>query len=158
MTQMLEALASHPETIAVLLREFEKVEAGEGRLTDMVSGFMEPETISDDNSLDDEGSIADSASVAANDDSESEDSEGSRSDGVEALSDPDLERTRVRMAILQESHEWCTASMAKHGKVHAKTKKLRSERTEYFMECKLASKMVGSLVTSLRRLVDRIRE
>ncbi|MCK9529211.1 MAG: RNA polymerase sigma factor RpoD [Gammaproteobacteria bacterium] len=159
MTQMLEALASHPETIAVLLREFEKVEAGEGRLTDMVSGFMEPEAIGDENNLDDEeGSIASGANAAANDDDESEDGDSSGSDDDEGTSGPDLEETRSRMANMRDLHEKCTAAIAKHGKVHAKTKKLRTELTECFMEFKLASKMVDSLVTNLRHLVDRIRE
>ncbi len=159
MNQMLEALASHPETIAVLLREFEKVEAGEGRLTDMVSGFMEPEAIADEASLDDEeGSIANGTNAAANDDDESEDGESSDSDDDEGTSGPDLEETRSRMANMRDLHEKCTATMAKHGKSHAKTKKLRTELTECFMEFKLASKMVDSLVTNLRQLVDRIRE
>jgi RNA polymerase primary sigma factor len=163
MNQMLEALASHPETIAVLLREFEKVENGEGRLADMVSGFMEPDTIGDENATDEVGNLG--ANAAANnnngnddDDDADENGDNSSSDDEETASGPDLEETRLRMGNMRELHEKCTAAMAKHGKTHAKTKKLRGELTQCFMEFKLAAKMVDSLVSNLRQLVDRIRE
>ncbi|MGE0080051.1 MAG: RNA polymerase sigma factor RpoD [Thiohalomonadaceae bacterium] len=157
MTQMLEALASHPETIAVLLREFEKVEAGEGRLADIVSGFMEPDALNDKNIDEEEGGSL-SAAAADDEDDESDENAGEGGDDDEGTSGPDLEETRQRMAALREIHEKCMAAMAKHGKSHAKTKKLRGELTQCFMEFKLASKMVDSLVNNLRQLVERIRE
>jgi len=165
MTQMLEALASHPETIAVLLREFEKVDNGEGRLADIVSGFMEPDTLADENADDEESGLSPAAAANANanananasDDDESDES-SSDGDEDEAASGPDLEETRLRMSALREVHEKCTSAMAKHGKSHAKTKKLRGELTQCFMEFKLAAKMVDFLVGNLRHLVERIRE
>jgi RNA polymerase primary sigma factor len=156
MNQMLDALASHPETIAFMLREFEKVEKGEGRLADLVSGFMDPEAL--------EASLANEEGLAPAvvDEEEEELAEGAvaATDGEEEeeATGPDLEETRQRMAQLREIHEKVMAAIAKSGKDHTKTKKLKTELTACFMEFKLSSKLVDQLVNNLRALVERIRE
>ena len=67
LNQVIVALASYPESTATLLRAFERVEAGDMRLNDLISGFVDPNadeqaaapeeaisTPSDDDGIDDE--------------------------------------------------------------------------------------------------------
>jgi len=149
--QMLEALASNPETIAELLREFERVEAGEARLADFLTGFVDP------NGDDTPAEAAAPASADANNDGDDE-NDDSDDDNSFSASGPDIEDVRARMANLRTLHEKLVAALAKHGKAHARTKKLAKEVSDQFMEFKLAPKLVDRLVDNLRRLVDRIRQ
>ena len=154
MNQMLEALASHPETVAMLLGEFDQIESGATRLGDIVTGFMD---------VDEPGAAIpaniDAASepeADAGDDDDDEEVEGS---GDEEAADTglDIEEVRVRMETLRDLHTKLVAALAKHGKDHARTKKLNEELTATFMEFKLAPKMIDRLVANLRALVERIR-
>jgi len=140
MNQMLEALASHPETVAFLLRDFEKTEAGEGRLTDLVTGFLDAD--------EPEQTTASSAADAKTDEDEDEE---------EADTGPDLEEIRARINALADLHEKVMKAAGKHGKSSSRTEKLRKELTEAFMELKLSPKLVVQLVRNLRELVARIR-
>jgi RNA polymerase primary sigma factor len=142
--QMLQALASHPQTIAELLREFEKVEAGEVRLSDVLTGFIDPNAPEDE--------IPTPAAQSAASDNDDDDDEASTDNG------PDLEEVRARVTQLRDLHQKVVNAIAKHGKSHARAKKLTTELTGAFMELKLSAKLVDRLVSNLRELVERIRE
>jgi RNA polymerase primary sigma factor len=154
MNQMLEALASHPETISMLLGEFDQIASGTTRLGDIVTGFMDvdvpaeaiPENIDGDAELE----------ADASDEEEDEDGEGG-SDDEAADTGLDIEEVRVRMEVLRDLHGKLVAALAKHGKDHTRTKKLTEELIAAFMEFKLAPKMIDRLVANLRELVERIR-
>ncbi len=157
LNQMLEALVSHPETIAELLREFERVEAGEVRLAEFLTGFLEtveePAPQEPDNS---DTTLAADDDSGADDDSDDGDSDGDDADNA-GPSGPDIEEVRERMAQLRALQEKVVAAAAKNGKKHAKTRKLQEELTAYFMEFKLAPKLVDRLVDNMRRMVESIR-
>ncbi len=154
MNQMLESLASHPETIAILLGEFDQIASGTTRLGDIVTGFMDvdaPAEAIPEN-------IEAGSDLEAGADEEEEDEEGDGSSDEEAADTGlDIEEVRVRMETLRDLHGKLTAALAKHGKDHARTKKLTEELTATFMEFKLAPKMIDRLVANLRELVERIR-
>ncbi|WP_127478374.1 RNA polymerase sigma factor RpoD [Sulfurivermis fontis] len=154
MNQMLEALASHPETIATLLNEFDQIASGGARLGDIVTGFMDVDTPAEElpENIDADAELeADSG-----DDDEDEEAEGS---GDEEAADTglDIEEVRVRMDHLRDLHTKLVAALGKHGKEHTRTKKLSEELTAAFMEFKLAPKMIDRLVANLRELVEHIR-
>ncbi len=154
MNQMLEALASHHETIAELLREFEQVESGQMRLADVITGFVDPNA--PDDFLNSADTQASGASASADDDDvddDDDDSSASDSDDVSI----DMEEVRQRLAALGELRTKLVAAIAKNGKDHAKSKKLREELTQGFLELKLAPKQVDRLVENQRHLVERIR-
>ena len=155
MNQMLESLASHPETIAELLREFALVEKGEARLGDIVVGFIDlnppaeelPEDLGEEELV---------AGAAEESEEEEESEEGGDSEAED--SSIDIEEVRTRMAKLQDLHGKVLSAITKHGKDNSQSEKLVKELTETFMEIKLAPRMVDKLVNNLRGLVDRIRE
>ena len=48
LNQVLLALSTYPETAATLLRGYERVEAGEMRLNDLISGFIDPNAVEEE--------------------------------------------------------------------------------------------------------------
>ncbi len=138
MKQMLMSLASHPETIAELLREFAQVEAEEMRLADVITGFIDPNE-----------SDEPAAPAAASDDSDAEE--------VEEDTGLDIEEVRERIKALEKLHKRTVNAISKHGKESKQAAKLQDELTAMFMEFRLAPKLVDRMVQNLRGLVDRIR-
>jgi len=153
MNQMLEALASHPETIAMLLNEFDQIASGTTRLGDIVTGFMDVDTPAETlpENLEADAELA----ADASDDDDEDEGEGSDEDAADTSLD--IEEVRLRMETLRGLHTKLVAALAKHGKEHARTKKLSEELIAAFMEFKLAPKMIDRLVANLRELVEHIR-
>jgi RNA polymerase primary sigma factor len=153
--QVLTALAQYPQTIAELLRVYERVEANEVRMGDVIRGINDPNLDQD---------IADPAALAqgmsddeVNDMDDEEEEDGDEDDNAEADPNIDPEQLRLRIAALKETHQQWVSVLAKHGKDHNKAKKVLDEISAKFMELKLAPMFIDSLVSSLRGTVDRIR-
>ncbi|MGM0594224.1 MAG: RNA polymerase sigma factor RpoD [Pseudomonadota bacterium] len=140
MKQMLASLASHPETIAELLREFAQVEEGELRLADVITGFVDP----------DEADAPVTPATPKSADSSDDDEE-------EEDNSLDIEEVRRRIAAMEKLHTKTVNAIGKHGKDHKTSQKLQNELTEAFLEFRLAPKLVDRMVTNLRGLVARIR-
>ncbi|MBI3343340.1 MAG: RNA polymerase sigma factor RpoD [Gammaproteobacteria bacterium] len=148
--QVLSALATYPETIADLLREYERAEKGELRLADIISGYLDPNALEQEpppvvnlkKDLDDE--ILDEVVVAAEDEEILE-------------TGPDPEEARARFSQLRKLYQKSIAALTKHGKGHPKALKARTELVNYFMEFKLVPRAVERLVSGLRQMVERIR-
>ena len=153
--QVLSALAQYPETIAELLRVYDRVAASEVRLSDVIRGIHDPEAMAEDVPTPNAVNPTLAAKKADVDSEEEEEGETAEDDAETNSIDP--EQVRIRMATLSECHTRWAAAAAKHGKGHAKTVKLRDEFSEQFLEIKLAPPFIDSLVNNLRSTVDRIR-
>ncbi len=151
--QMLSALATYPETVGELIRDYDRAEKAEVRLADIISGYVDPVGLETDvpseilvkKELDEE--VSDEAVLG--------DEEDAPEEVVET--GPDPEEARVRFTALRKLHQKSVAATAKNGKDHAKTKKLRKELAECLLEFKLVPRMVERLVGNLRLMVERIR-
>ncbi|MFA5625956.1 MAG: RNA polymerase sigma factor RpoD [Thiohalomonadaceae bacterium] len=153
LNQMLEALATHPETITTLLDDFDQIATGATRLANIVTGFIDLEA--DNTKL--ANLPEDNSDLKAND--ADDDDEDARDDGDEDAANVglDIEDVRVRMENMRSLQTKYQAAVAKHGKDHARCTKLHEELIAAFMEFKLAPKMTERLVNNLRELVERIR-
>jgi len=152
LAQVFSALASYPASSRLLLAEHQKVEAGEARLADLFSGFVDP------NALDEPipAPVAQPDTSDIDDDDDDDDDEDS-SDSTPVDTGPDPEETRAFFADLKELHEQVQASLAGKGKNQARSKKLRDQLVEHLMRLKLAPRMVELLTTNLRETVEKIR-
>ncbi len=149
MNQMLSALAGHTETVAGLIREHAKVEAGDKRLNELLTGFIDPNAPD----IIQPGAAAKAASAnQARDEDKNEDDEEEAID-----TGPDPEEVRTRFAQMQKLLDKTVTAAKKSGKDGTRTQKLRADLTAAFMEFKLTPKLVDRMVGDLRRLVDRIR-
>ena len=150
LAQVLSALATYPETVGDLLREYERADKGELRLADIISGYLDPNALEQEplpvvdlkKDLDDE--VLDEVVVVAEDEEVLE-------------TGPDPEEARARFTQLRKLHQKAVAALAKHGKGQPKALKARNELVASFMEFKLVPRAVERLVGGLRQMVERIR-
>ncbi|HKJ08791.1 MAG TPA: RNA polymerase sigma factor RpoD [Gammaproteobacteria bacterium] len=154
--QVLSALASYPESVALLLKEYARIEAGETRLSDIITGFVDPNALNDEVAGPGEPEVRIEAS--ASDDSDDDDDEDKDDSDTSVLdTGPDPEEARVRFEQLQSLYSKAMTAFSKHGKNHKTTIKAREQMADYFMEFKLVPRLVDELTINLRVMVERIR-
>ena len=146
LAQVLQALASFPESTATLLRGYERVEAGDMRLNDLITGFVDP-------NADDEPATP-PAAAANDDDSDSDDDEDS---STPADTGPDPEEARRVFTEMGKCYNQLIRAIEKGGKNEARIKKLRKQLQEQFMTLKLVPRIVDIMMANLRRVIGRIR-
>ena len=140
--QMLSSLAMYPDTVAEVLRQYDLIELEQAKLTDIISGFIDP------NAPDD---IPTPEEVAAANQADDDD------DDEPADTGPDPEEAKMRFELIRKLHKKLLSTMSKHGHSDKKSEKIRSEIIGEFMQLKLTPKLVDELQTRMRALVDRIR-
>ncbi|MGA7800555.1 MAG: RNA polymerase sigma factor RpoD [Gammaproteobacteria bacterium] len=155
--QVLSALASYPESIALLLKEYARVDAGETRLSDVITGFVDPDGVGNEVAGPAEPEVR--PETSASNDSNDEDDDEDKDDGDTSVLDtgPDPEEARARFAQLESLYGKAMAAFAKHGKSHKTTAKAREQLADCFMEFKLVPRLVDELTVNLRVMVERIR-
>ena len=151
------AVAEYPEALAGVLECYAQVEAGEMRLVDLITAFVDPNAqeetpIDEDAHLDDEES-----DIVADVDDESEEEDGdSGSDSADDSSiDPEL--AREKFAALKAQHEKALLAIQKHGRTHAKAKEQINALSDIFREFRLVPKQFDLLVGSMQKLMKQVR-
>ena len=158
LTQVLFALAHYPQSIASLLLEFDKVEQGEAKLTDIIQGFIDPNAEPEEIPVPAQKTSAKTAKAApaSDSDAESEDEEDDEEeDSAPVDTGPDPIEARMRIAKLRALYE--KAQKAKKGKPE-KYAALREQTATYFMEFKLTQRVIDDLTNQMRATIELIRE
>jgi RNA polymerase primary sigma factor len=150
------ALSNYPLTYNFMLNQYEQVKAGQGRLVDIITGFIDPNA-PDEIAAPVNPKLA-AAAAPADDESEDEESEGGSDDEETLETGPDPEEAARRFLSISKQHQQVVKAMAedKTGK-DPKTLKLRKKLAGEFMELKLAPKMFDALIVQLRDNVAEIR-
>jgi RNA polymerase primary sigma factor len=138
--QMLSALAMYSDTIAGLLDEYSRVENEEARLTDVISGFIDPDAPDE---------IAQPNAKSDKDDDDDEE--------AEVDTGPDPEEARERFTELAKLYKRYLNAVAKHGNEDPKCTKLREQLSDKFMTFKIVQRLIDIMVFRLRDMVERIR-
>ena len=155
--EVMGAIAHFPGTVEYILSEYDRVTAEGGRLSDVLSGYIDP----------DDG-IAPPAEVpppvdpkapakAEADDEEDEEKEGS-DDEEEAESGPDPVVAQQRFGAVQEQLNATLKVLKKNGRQHKDSLKAMLELAELFMPIKLVPKQFEVLVERVRSALDRLRQ
>ena len=147
------ALSHYPPTFEYILRAYEPLKSGTGRLVDIIVGFVDP------NAPD---VIAEpinpklAAKEAPEEEAEESDEEGAEDE--EALeTGPDPEEAARRFASLAKVFAQVVKSLDEKGGRDPKSLKLRKKLADEFMELKLAPKMFEQLIGQLREHLNEIR-
>ncbi len=143
--QVLAALATYPDTITKLLDMFDKVANEEMRLTDVISGFVDPNE--SDEVITPPQHNANNADNNDDDDSEEE----------EVDQGPDPEEAKKKVSVLRRRHKTLINGMDRDGKDHTKTIKAAEKAVEAFLEFKLVPAVFNTLVENLRSAIAQIR-
>jgi RNA polymerase primary sigma factor len=149
LAQVYSALASFPSSTATLLGEYRKVEAGESRLAELLSGFVDPNA--NDEPLPAPAARTDDSA----DDSDTDDDDDDDASPVDT--GPDPEETRAFFAELESLHEKLLAAINAKTRNASRIDKLRGQIVEHLMGLKLAPRMVELLTENLRHTVEQIR-
>lgn len=160
--QVLRALAHYPETVQLVLDDYERFLGEEIRLNEIISGFADSDEevapaanigsmLEDDQQ--DEPIIA--ARVVAEDDEEDGDGEG----GLAEVDDgPNPEIAKGYFDELRTTFNTAMDALRQNGRTHAKTIELLETMSESFLKLKLTSRQVDRLTRHFRQLRNHIRE
>jgi len=149
--QVLSAISEYPGTIEHILDQYDRYEAGEIKVTDLLTGFV---------TEDDEPHNAGATHVGSElNQEELNDEDGDDDDEEEEEVDtgPDPEEIRERFVALRKQFEKTTAVLEKNGKTHKNTLKQIGILSELFLEIKLIPKQFDRLVNHMRDMMNVLR-
>ncbi|MDR9424835.1 MAG: sigma-70 family RNA polymerase sigma factor, partial [Marinobacter sp.] len=145
---VMAAVAHFPGTVGTVIQAYERIVENEGRISDIVTGFLDPDGAEP---FMPEETAADTASESDNNDDD-DDSEEENDNG------PDPEETRLRFELVKEKLDVAEKALEKHGRAHKKTQEALNELGQVFAPFKLANKAFEELVRVVRSTNDLVRE
>jgi RNA polymerase primary sigma factor len=149
LNQVLQALASYPETAATLLRGYERVKAEEMRLTDLITGFIDPNAVEPEIPQPKQPQAADAVKK------DGDDADDEEEEPVDT--GPDPEEAKQSFAKIGKIYNQVVSAYAKGGDNAARIKKLRDQLADQINTLKLVPRIVDILTTNLRHAITRIR-
>src|SRR5262245_32241528 len=143
------ALSSYPLTYNFMLNQYEQVKAGQGRLVDIITGFIDPNA-PDEIAAPVNPKLA-AAAAPAEDENEDEEGEGGSEDEETLETGPDPEEAARRFVSIAKQHQQVLKAMAEDKtSKDPKSAKLRKKLAGEFMELKLSPKMFDALIAQMR--------
>jgi RNA polymerase primary sigma factor len=151
------ALAMYPSTYDFLLRAYEPVKAGRGRLMDVIVGYIDPNA--PDVIAQPQNPTKIEVVAAPEKDDEAEETEEATDTEEEAVdTGPDPIEAATRFASIAKVHGQVLGSIAKLGAKDVKTLRQRKKLQDEFMELRLAPRMFEALIQNLRGHVSEVRQ
>ncbi len=145
------ALGSYPGTYDLLLKHYESVKAGQMRLVDVITGFVDP-------NAPDEIAQPQNPKMMAMEPEEAGDDDGDDEEEEEAIdTGPDPEEAAKRFTAIAKAHHQYVNALDKLGSKDPKALKLRKKICGELMELKLSPKMFDQLIDNLRQHVTEVR-
>ncbi len=151
------ALSTYPMTYQHLLNAYEQVKAGQGRLVDIIVGFIDPNA-PDEIAAPVNPKLAAAAAPEAESEEDEEGGEGGSEEEETLETGPDPEEAARRFASLAKLYPQLLKALdGGAGSKDPKTVKIRKKIAAEFMELKLSPKMFDALILQLRDHVAEIR-
>ena len=150
--EVMSALAHFPGSAQIVLDEYDRLTEEEGRLTDVISGYIDPDDDTEITTSDDE-EVELNESLDDDDDDDDDDDSDDEEEGDSGL---DPEEARERFSLLRQALEKADATVASQG--WDKSQTALDELAEVFMPLKLVPRIFDMLVFRIRSAVERIRD
>ncbi|WP_417438374.1 RNA polymerase sigma factor RpoD [Idiomarina sp.] len=145
------SVAEYPEAINFLLEQWDSYEAEELRLTDIISGFIDPDEVDEAPvAATNVGSELPTEELEKDDDDDDEDEE-------EADTGIDPEFARSKFNALREQYEATRQAIAKHGRDGADARIEIDKLSDLFKQFRLVPKQFDRLVKDMRAMMQRVR-
>ena len=139
--EVLAALSDFPDIVSALLEAYEDISAGEGKLTDLISGFYDPQN----------DEVKQHVAVVAS----AEDKDEEETEPVNPL---EPEEVKQRFANLKKLNQKTMLSCRRNGRDHKKAIELRQQLASAFMEFKFVPKAVEAMTSRLRHVMEDVRK
>ncbi len=154
------AVAEYPEALEGVLSCYAEVEAGNMRLVDLITAFVDPNAQEENPVADDDSIHLDDNEHADVDDVEDEEEEedgdsGNADSGDDNSIDPEL--AREKFTALKEQYENALLAIRKHGRTHAKAREHINALSDIFREFRLVPKQFDLLVETMQKLMKQVR-
>ncbi|PCM43105.1 RNA polymerase sigma factor RpoD [Marinobacter sp. ANT_B65] len=146
---VMAAVAHFPGTAGTVIQAYDRIIENEGRISDIVTGFLDPDGA--EPFMPEEPAKPEAASNESDDDDSDEEEE-------ETESGPDPEETRLRFELLREKLATAEALLAKLGRADKKTQTALNELGQVFAPFKLGNKAFDELVNVVRSTNDLVRQ
>ncbi len=160
--QVLTAVGNYPDTIRILLEEYEQYKNEFIRLTDIVTGFLDGEEAEFVQEESEAAQIANANAEAddedVDDDADDDNEDDDDDDSTEVDTGPDPEEAEQRFSELAKQYDKTVKAIKRYGRDHKSSAKQLEAMREHFMNLKLAPRMFEYLVQNLRTKMDGIRE
>ena len=144
------SVSEYPPAINYLLEQWDNFEAEEGRLTDIITGFLDPDAEEED--------IAPAATHVGSELSKEERESGDDDeDEEEEDTGPDPELAREKFNELRKAYEFANKVISKKGRGHADAQAAVDAVAEVFKEFRIIPKLFDRLVKNMRSVMDRLR-
>ncbi|MBA2655781.1 MAG: RNA polymerase sigma factor RpoD [Tatlockia sp.] len=157
--QVLKALAHYPETVQLVLDDYDRVTVEEMRLNEIISGFADSQ---------DEAPAASIGSMLEETQQEDitvepliaevEDEEGGEGAIAEVDEGPNPEQAKIYFDELRENFVSAMKALKEHGRDNKKTVELLDIMSDSFLKLKLTSRQVDKLTRHFRQLRNHIRD
>ena len=149
------SVAEYPEAITYLLEQYDRVEAEEARLSDLITGFVDPNAEEDlAPTATHVGSELSQEEMDDDEDEEEEDGDDDSSDDDNSI-DPEL--AREKFGELRTQYELARDTIKAKGRSHAAAQAEIQKLSEVFKQFRLVPKQFDYLVNSMRVMMDRVR-
>ncbi|MDH0645825.1 RNA polymerase sigma factor RpoD [Pseudomonas sp. GD03858] len=155
--EVMGAIAHFPGTVDYILSEYDRVTSEGGRLSDVLSGYIDP----DDNiaAPTEEVPIPGAKAAAAKEEEDDDDENAESSDDEEeAESGPDPVVAAQRFGAVNDQLVITLKVLKKHGRTHAESIGAMQALADLFMPIKLVPKQFDALVERVRGALDRLRQ
>ena len=161
---VLHSIAYWPNAVEVVLQEYKDYEAGERRLADILSGYLDPETdeaipevLEEETEIDeeDDSSTKSTKDVKLDDDEEEEESESD--DDSEGESGPDPEIAKARFDELTAAWKNTQTIIEKHGRSSKEAEDALESLATVFMMFKFTPRLFDIISEMIRGTHEQIR-
>ncbi|MBO6276130.1 MAG: RNA polymerase sigma factor RpoD, partial [Pseudomonas sp.] len=154
--EVMGAIAHFPGTVDHILSEYTRVTTEGGRLSDVLSGYIDP----DDGIAPPAAEVPppiDPKAVKADDDSDDDEAETATEDEEEVESGPDPIIAAQRFGAVSDQMEAARKALKKHGRDSKQAIAELVALAELFMPIKLVPKQFEGLVERVRSALERLR-
>ncbi|MDF7667184.1 RNA polymerase sigma factor RpoD [Orbaceae bacterium ESL0727] len=151
--QVQTSVSEYPEAITYLLEQYNLIESGEVRLSDLITGFVDPNAEESTDEHPEDLDVTEKEIDLDDNDDEDEDADSSADDDVSI--DPEV--AREKFAKLQEQHDKTSAAIKKYGRAHKKAQQEIENLSEIFKQFRLVGKQFDILVNNMRSMMERVR-
>ena len=148
------SVAEYPEAITYLLEQYDRVEAEEARLSDIITGFVDPNA--EEDIAPTATHVGSELSEEDRDDDEDEDEDGD-DDNSEDDNSIDPELAREKFTELRTQYETTRNVIKAKGRSHKDAVAEINNLSEVFKQFRLVPKQFDYLVNNMRQMMDRVR-
>ncbi|MFT5706225.1 MAG: RNA polymerase primary sigma factor [Oceanospirillaceae bacterium] len=144
--EVMSALSAFPSSVEIILEAYHRITEDEGRLSDIFSGYIDPDSPDPVAPV-----IVEPKIVKEGDDNTDDDDEDEKERG------PDPEEAKIRFGNIQLRLDEYYNAVEKHGNQSLQAEKAQIELSLVFSPVKLSPRFYERLVSRVREYIGRIR-